>query len=391
MFRLPVMRCRSFAPCALVLALSWSVCLPAGAELPPEQGEVLVLDPSPAPGWVWVTDISFPNFVPGKAHLVDAAAGRHLGMITMGYGLTALGLPRHGREFYSVESHYDRTYRGNRFDFVGVYNARTLELEAEIEIPPKKISSVPFLSYVALTDDDRFLLIDNFTPAQSVSIVDMENRRFAGEVQTAGCGLVFAAGARRFLSLCGDGTVFDVTFSETGEIVAAGHSARIFDPSVEFITEKAVRHGTTWLFVTNTGEIQPIDFSGKRLAAASRWPLFGDEERGEGWRIGGQQHLALHAASGRLYAVVHQGEEDSHKEAGSRVIVHDVSTGRRIAAIELQQPASAIQVTQEPAALLLTTNAYPPVLDVYDAASGKHLRSIGDVAVTPMTLQTPVH
>ena len=83
------------------------------ADISPEVATIADLPP-PNPHWVWVTDISYPNFVPGTAHLLDSDSGKFLGMITMGYGLTALGLPTHGNEIYTVETHYDRTVRGKR-------------------------------------------------------------------------------------------------------------------------------------------------------------------------------------------------------------------------------------------------------------------------------------
>ena len=114
-------------------------------------------------------------------------------MLTMGYGLTALGLPRHDIAIYTLETHYSRMTRGERTDVVAIWDPRTLEFQSEIEIPPKKVSGLPLLSFSGVTDDDRFLLLYNFTPAQSVTVVDLENRQVAGEIETGGCGLVFPA------------------------------------------------------------------------------------------------------------------------------------------------------------------------------------------------------
>ena len=62
-----------------------------------------------------------------------------------------------------------------------------------------------------LTDDERFLLIYNFTPAQSVSVVDIGERKFVGEVETAGCALVYPTGRRSFFSICSDGALLVMT------------------------------------------------------------------------------------------------------------------------------------------------------------------------------------
>lgn len=360
------------------------------AELPAEIATIGKLGGA-SPHWIWVTDISYPNFVPGTAHLLDADRGKFLGMITMGYGLTPLGLPSHLREIYSVETHYDRTIRGNRHDMVGIYSTTTLDLLAEIEIPPKKLSAVTMLSFVGLTDDDKYFLIYNFTPSQSVSVVDVENRKFVAEIDTAGCGLTLPAGNMRFLMLCSNGALRDISFSASGEVSNNVVHENLFNRKTEFLTEKAVRINDTWLFVTNTGMIQPVDISTDSAKIEQRWPLFSAGEIEEGWKIGGQQHLAVHKKNNQLFAAVHQGGIDSHKDPGSHIFVYDLKSKKREKTIVLERAANAIQVTQDQSPLLVTTNAYPAIVDIYDANTGKFVREIGEAAISPMTLQTPIN
>ena len=367
----------------------WHSALPA-ADFTPEQGEVLRLNSDTSPHWVWVTDISYPVFFPGRAHLIDAAAGAVLGSITMGVGLTPLGLPTSGDAIYSIEMHYARSTRGDRTDVVAIYDPSTLSLKSEIRIPAKKVSGVPMTSFAGLTDDDRFLLIYNFTPAQSVTVVDLDQHQVAGEIDTPGCGLVFPSGDRSFAMLCSDGRLVDIAIDDTGAESARQVVKAMFNPKREFLTEKAVRWRDSWVFVTNQGEIRIVDFSNKDLVVSATWSLFTDDERQAGWRIGGQQHLALHNGEGLLFATVHQGTVDSHKDPGSHVFVYDVSSGKRQNKITLARPASSINVTQDKAPLLLATNAYPAILDVYDARSGQFQRAVEDVAVSPMLLQTPI-
>ena len=51
----------------------------------------------------------------------------------------------------------------------------------------------------------------NATPAQSLSIVDLQAQQTTAELQTPGCSLVYPAGARRFFMLCADGAALVVT------------------------------------------------------------------------------------------------------------------------------------------------------------------------------------
>ena len=372
----------------LLFSISQSQSETAPVKIAPEVATIATL-PAPSPHWAWVTDISYPNFVPGTAHLLDTDSGKFLGMITMGYGLSPLGLPTHGREIYTVETHYDRTVRGNRQDVVGIYSAKTLELLQEIPIPPKKLSAVPMLSFIGLTDDDQFLLIYNFTPSQSVSIVDVKNKRFIAEIETAGCGLTLPAGNRRFLMLCGNGALRDITFTDTGEVSRNTVVEKLFDHRKEFLTEKAVRIGNTWLFVSNEGEVQPVEVGPNNVSVGERWPLFSADELKVDWKIGGQQHLAVHIETHTLYAAVHQGPKDSHKDPGSHIFVYDLNSHAKKSEIALERPANSIQVSQDQSPVLMTTNAYPAIVDIYDAKTGKFLREVGEAAISPMTLQTP--
>jgi methylamine dehydrogenase heavy chain len=107
------------------------------------------------------------------------------------------------------------------------------------------------------------------------------------------------------------------------------------------------------------------------------------------WRPGGLQHLAIHRATHQLYAVMHQGGEGTHKDPGNEVWVFDTDQGKRVRTIALASPAGSIQVTEDVRPLLLTAFIASHNLDVYDALSGKHLRTVSDIGLTPTTLVLP--
>lgn len=377
--------------CRLALSVLLALPLFCAAELQPDpMNQVLTLPDKPHPHWVWVADISAASYFPGKAYLMDADKAEMLGMITMGYGLSPIALPADGSEVYTLERHYERTSRGKVTDVVGIYNGVTLQLEKEIIIPAKKISAVPYLSNVGLTDDDRFLLIYNFTPAQSVSVVDMHKREFVKEIETPGCGLVLPSGNRRFLMLCSDSSILDVSFSDDLEKVTQTRGEKLFQSNTDFLTEKPVRYGDEWLFVSKSSYIYPVNISSDKISIGQKWSLTSDIERQDNWRIGGQQHLAMHHQSGQLFALFHQGGPESHKDPGDQVWVYDVASKKKTKEIKLKNIASAIQVSQDNKPILFSLFLVYPTLDIHDASSGEFIRSINEVGSTPMLLQTPV-
>ena len=73
-----------------------------------------------------------------------------------------------------------------------------------------------------------------------------------------------------------------------------------FDPQKDPVTEKAVRRGATWYFVSYDGVVHPVDVSGDPVRFGDAWPLLDDQDRAASWRIGGGQLLAVQSRLLRL-------------------------------------------------------------------------------------------
>jgi len=353
--------------------------------LPP----TIVLPAEPNPHWVWVNDIVFHHMADGKAYLVDGDSGKFLGMLSTGAAFVGLVLPSDYSQIYAPETYFSRGTRGERTDVITFYDPRELKPTGEVIIPPKRFAAMPTHNYSAITDDDRFLIVYNFNPAQSVSIIDLEERRFVGETETAGCSLVMPTGKRSFMMMCGNGGLLTVTLNDKGEVTDKQRNKPFFDPQGDPVTEKAVRWGDTWIFVSFDGYVYPVDVSGAQPVAGERWSLFSDAERKDNWKPGGIQHLAVHADSNQLYALVHQGHKDSHKEPGQDVWVYDLKSGKQVRKIKLDKLSTSIQVSKDKAPLLFSIFIGNPTLDIYDARSGKLQRSVGELGFTPTIMSTP--
>lgn len=392
----------------------------AHADVPLERpGRVEILPEPLGPHWVWVADILLQ-----RSALLDLDRGRFLGMISTGYGSQVAVFPTRRREFYLPETYYARGSRGARTDVVTVYDAVSLAPVTEVEIPPKRAMNVLPSGNAALSDDDRFLAVFNMTPATSLSIVDVEKRSFVGEIATPGCSLVYAAGPRRFAMLCADGSLLSVALDEEGRELEKSRSQPFFDPQKDPVTEKAVRFGDQWIFVSFEGFVHTLDVSGPKPRFGEVWSLLSQEEREASWRIGGGQHLAVHQPTGRLYSLMHRGGPDTHKESGLELWIYDLATRTRVQRLELHHPGLAIlteslefgkswfwpfnrlsdwlldsvvpnpglqhvQVTQDDEPLLVTGTLIGGSLAVYDALSGRFLRRVAAGNVSTNALQAP--
>jgi methylamine dehydrogenase heavy chain len=363
----------------------------ARADLAPDLGRgpsAVTLAVPASKHWVWVNDFVFPHMADGMAYLVDGDSGRYLGTLSTGYGFARLNLSRDGKVIYSPETYFSRGTRGKRTDVVTVYDAATLEASGEIAIPAKRSSNLPMMANSVLTDDDRFLLIYNFNPSQGVSVVDTKARKFVREIETPGCALVYPTGARSFFSVCGDGSLLLVELDDSG----AGRQKRtqpVFDLKGDPVTEKAVRIGKTWYFVSFAGRIYPLEVGPQQAVPGAPWWLTTEAERKAGWRPGGVQQLAVNGAKSRLYAIMHRGGTETHKDPGKDVWVYDIPTRQRVQQIALKGLASSIQLSNDARPLLYSIFMDDPNLDIYDAEGGKLLRSVAHVGTTPALMVTP--
>jgi len=408
-----VVRSAAGIACALALAT-------ARADVAVEQpGRVETL-PAPArPHWVVVSD-----FVLQRSAFVDLDDGTFLGMVSTGYGVQEAAFPRARPEFYLPETYFSRGTRGERSDVVSIYDTATLAPVAEVAIPAKRATNTLATGNVALSDDERFLAVFNMTPATSLSIVDVRARRFVGEVATPGCGLVYSGGPRAFLMLCADGALLRIALDDAGRAAQPERSAPFFDPHRDPVTEKAVRLGGRWIFVSFEGQIHEVDIASGAPRFEPRWSLVDESERNEGWRSGGSQHLAVHEPTGRLYALMHQGGPDTHKDPGTELWVFDLASRRRLLRIPLRHPGIEIlgeslafgqdwpspldglydwlldhvvpspgidrlAVTQDAQPLVVTSSERGGSLGVYDGLSGDFLRRIGSGSLSPSGLAAP--
>ena len=359
------------------------------AQLPAEPPAVEQLPSKPTPHWVWVNDTSFFAYPDGRAFLVDGDSGNMLGMLSTGFSFNGVLVPKAGGVIYSPEIYFSRGTRGTRTDVVTIYDATRLEPVGEIEIPPKRASILPMAGAQALTDDERFLLIYNFTPAQSVTVVDMRSRKFVGEIETAGCALVYPTGPRSFFSICGDGALLVTTLTDAGTLARHVRTAAFIDVVKDPVTEKGVRWRDTWLFASFEGVLHPLRATAAGVEAEPTWPLFTQQELAQHWRTGGLNHLAVHGGSGRLFSIVHQGGPETREELGEEVWVYDVASRKRAQTITMRNKVGSIQVSQDSHPLLFACAMENNRLDIYDATSGKYLRTVEPLGQTPALLVTP--
>jgi methylamine dehydrogenase heavy chain len=393
------------------LSLS-AVTHPAMAQFVPEEAHVEVLGDHRNQNWFWIWGSNAPNMVDGRAYLFDDN-GHSLGMLNTGMWTNGVVMGSQRDELYATEIYFSRGVRGTRSDVVTVYDSHTLSPKHEIPIPAKRMSALISTGLSVLSDDDRFLLVLNFTPAQSISIVDLENQRFVEEVAIAGCASIYPAGPRDFYAICGNGGFFHIRLDDAGHVVLQERTEPVFNPLEDLLLTTASRVGDTWYFVSQQNNAYGLKMDASGVSVNERWSLVSDEERAEGWGIAGNHGTALHQKSGRLFVLMHEDLPENYQKPGTEVWVFDVSSGQRVDRIELDELSTAIGVSQGEEPRLYSLDWVVPMpelftlwmylvdgessleplmrqeVNLYDAISGEHLRSVSDIPLGFLNVVAP--
>ena len=369
---------------SLIALLLAGASVPAYAQLQPEELHVEQLADAMQPHWFWVNDVSFDRMLDGRAYLLDADSGRMLGMVAGGYGQGVLLLSPDGKTVGELATFFSRGSRGTRTDVVTFYKISDLAPGQEAIVPAKRYSGMPFLSVSPVMPGGRFALIYNFTPEQSVTVIDMKGEKTLGEFATPGCGLIYPTGSSKFFMICSDGSLQPATLDDQGKVALGTATKKLFadnDP----VTEKGVWTGREWLFFTPSGKVDVIDHSGAQPIVKRAWSLTGKDEAT--WRPGALQTAAYHRGTGRLYVLMHEGGPDTHKDPGTELWVYDAAKGTRIERFKLEVPATAVAVSQDDKPLLYTTLMGDRDVRIYDASTGKLVRKIEGLGPTMSVIQ----
>lgn len=351
-----------------------------------------------APGLrYWAYGMGMPNTIDGRAYLYDMNAKR-LGQIGTGYWFTNLLSADRYNEIVTIETYFSRGTRGERTDIVAAYDDVTLSPKYEIEIPTKRMHAVQPSQLARMTNDQRFLVVVNYTPAQSLSIVDLKERRFVEEVETPGCMGPHEAGERSFYLICSNGSFMHLRLGTDGRVIERARSAPLFDAIEDPLSATPAKVGNTWYFLSRHAHLHGIRMTDTDIEHIKTWSVLSDAERSDGWTIAGLGHLAAHRASGRLFVLVRQGKPEEFEHPGQEVWVFDIEKQERLRRIKMKDLAVSIDVTQTEQPRLLTMDLHIPVstpeamwifltkgeagfsdlfqsrVNIYDADSGAHLR-----------------
>lgn len=339
-----------------------------------------------------IHDFHFGAILDGRVMVVDTASPQRpvLGIVRAAQFANMLVSPRRG-EVLTSETFYSRLTRGERTDVVTIWDMATLQPKGEIVMPGgKRQQSVTYPQLFQFTNGEKWALVANFTPAQSVSVLDLDARKVIAEIDLPGCAQLYPTGDRGFSSFCADGSLLSVTLGPDGQAVSSKTVENVQDIDNQPLFGTPAWVGKTAWFVSYRGQVQGFDFSGTVAKPLTGTFNIGTAEAAAPeWRPGGWQVIAADAA-GKLFILMSpNGREGSHKDGGTEVWVVDPASKARIGRIALKSTAVAIGLTKEAAPHLIVARA-DGMIDVHDAATGAFVHSLGAAGgANPIVITAP--
>ncbi|WKK16011.1 amine dehydrogenase large subunit [Achromobacter insolitus] len=352
---------------ALYAALAASAGL-ARADLPVEELKGGTRLPPATPHRLYVMDAVFNHLVDSRVNIYDGDTMKFLGLVPTSFN-GHMTVSADGKDIYVMTTYYERLNRGKRTDVVEAWDAETLTPKFEVPIPQKRAQALNYRNYLRQSTDGGLLLVQNATPASSVTVVDLKTRQFADEVTAAaGCWsiIVLPSRPRSFASICGDGALLTVDLDQAGKPMGQQRSQPMFEPEKDPIFTHTENLGNTFYFVSYNGNVYSADFSGKDAVFGKPWSLLEASGKDQGWRPGGYNLLAVNQASKRLYVGMHpNGAEGSHKTPAAEIWVYDLATRKRVARVAGKN-ALSMSVSQDDQPRLYTLDGGN--VNIYDAA-----------------------
>jgi methylamine dehydrogenase heavy chain len=358
------------------------------AHAEPETLTTEILPPA-SPYRLYLQDAALSHLADSRLVIVDGDRMRVLSVFaTGGMGLTTLSPDR--SEIYIATQYYSKLNRGERLDQVEVIDALTLKRKAEIPVPPKHAQSLPYRDLLHTTSDGHFVLVQNATPATSVSVVDVRARTFVGEIPTPGCWSIAPSVStpNRFSTLCGDGTLLTITLDSEGKPASRQKSEKFFDPDKDPVFISSANVGDQYYFVSYHGVVHPVNLGGEVATFGEPWDLVAaSSDTKDGWRPGGYHPMALHPESGSLYVAMHpKGRNGTQKSPAKEIWVYDLQSRKRIKRLPgYNAMALAVSRGDQPR-LFVLDGAKAGVVSLDPNGSGKPLGRMDGLVEVPVSL-----
>lgn len=243
---------------------------------------------------------------------------------TIGTGTFATMMLTPDKSALYTSSIYLRRYTyGEAEAVVQEWDPQTLELRREFLVSPKLAQTLTQRGVLNISADGKFLIVQNATPATSITIADTAAGTNLGEIPTPGCWTAYpSVEGTAFTMLCGDGTLAKYTYDAIGKAEAPAKSEKIFDADKDPLYGDAMRIDGKLVYVSYGGTLYVVDDSGEKPVLDRTVPF-----AEAGWAPGGYNLMAYNEPTHTLFVLMHSEPYDgSHKNPAEEIWAIDTTS-----------------------------------------------------------------
>lgn len=233
-------------------------------------------------------------------------------------------LSKDGRTIYLVSGFYSRLASGKGEHVLQIFDTDTNMLKKEIVLPFKVTQYTDDRALLQLSADERFLYVQNATPATSVTVVDLEKGEVVQEVPSPGCyGIYPATSGYSYSAICNDGTFTTFALTADGTGFESKKSEKIFDVDADPIYLASERAEGDLLFVSYHANVYRLSDADGVVKTLSVTPIA--EGIAGNWGASGYSTVTYNDANGILFVPMAPDHHDgSHYHAAKEVWAYDL-------------------------------------------------------------------
>lgn len=359
-----IMQILSPSRCTAICLLS--TLFASGAFAAGFEAETFTVEPHIAPGPnVLVNEASWEGA--SQIHVYGQEDLTYKGQVSL--GLTSQFIPSaDGKKIYAFSDYMTRYTYGDIESVLQVFDINTLSVDREIIIPNKVVKAIGMDQLITASFDEKYLYVQNATPATSVTVVELATGEVVSEIPTPGCyGIMPSLDGYRFSSLYGGGAVKTFSLDDSGYEVTT--SDKIFDVDTDPLYLHSQRRKTGELVMTSfNGNLYLLDDSGDKVVLTDKIPV--TEGIDGDWAPGGYGITAYNGANDVVFMIMHSGAtEGSHKDASEEIWAFSLAEKKLLG----RYPAEglvAIDVSQDDNPVVFGVNENDESIDQYSSKTG---------------------
>ncbi len=268
-----------------------------------------------------------------------------------------------GKTLFMMSTYMKRMTTGPVEHVLEVFDISTLTKTKEVVLDGKAAMSMAMKGLLEVSSDDKYVFIQNATPATSVTVVDVAVGKILTEVPTPGCyGIIPAKESKKFSTLCGTGQIQTITLK--GAEYSLASSEKIFDVDSDALYLHSERRSNGDLILTSfNGNLYILNDKDDTVKLKEKLAVSAGVEGS--WAPGGFSITVYNAPNDMVFMLMHpDAEEGSHKDASAEIWAYSLKQ-KKLLSRTAAEGLIALDVSQDKEPKLFALNEDDEAVDMF--------------------------